>query len=221
MLQTFEVTIPPLEIEKNIGILVRNRLGAELMLYDPEFTRNSKPGLFENIGELLRGHGIVPTVHGPFYDLNPGSKDSAVRGYTLKCFSETLDASSRLGARLVVLHTGLNPLLPIHFQEEWLERSVCSWKIITGEAEKRKLPVAIENTFAPDSSTIESIAAGVSSEWLKVCFDPAHVHVYSKKTVGEWLDRLDGMVAEVHLNDNSGDYDDHLPLGEGTVDFED
>jgi sugar phosphate isomerase/epimerase len=219
VLRKFEVTISPPEVEENLPFLVENGLGVELMLYDIEYTRNSKPATLKRIGDLLKKNGITPSAHGPFYDLNPGSRDSSVRSYTLRCFSETLEACSHLGVSLLVFHTGLNPLLPINYQKIWLDLSVESWKAVAKEAEEKKVAVAIENTFAPDSSTIEAIVERVSSEWLNVCFDVAHVHVYSKKPVEEWLDRLDGLVKKIHLNDNAGEHDDHLSLGEGTMDI--
>ncbi|MDI6807697.1 MAG: sugar phosphate isomerase/epimerase family protein [Candidatus Eisenbacteria bacterium] len=219
MFRKFEVTISPPEVEENLPFLVENGLGVELMLYDIDYTRNAKAASLQRIGNLLRKNGITPTAHGPFYDLNPGSRDSSVRSYTLRCFSETLEACSHLGVSLVVFHTGLNPLLPITYQKIWLDISMDSWKPVVREAEEKKIVIAIENTFARDSSTIEAIVREVSSEWLKVCFDAAHVHVYSRKPIEEWLDNLDGLVRKIHLNDNAGEHDDHLSLGEGNMDI--
>jgi sugar phosphate isomerase/epimerase len=35
----------------------------------------------------------------------------------------------------------------------------------------------------------------------------------------EWVDVLGSRLMEIHLHDNHGEADDHLPLGQGNIDF--
>ncbi len=35
----------------------------------------------------------------------------------------------------------------------------------------------------------------------------------------EWFSRIGGRIKEVHLHDNRGRYDAHMPMGEGEIDF--
>jgi len=37
----------------------------------------------------------------------------------------------------------------------------------------------------------------------------------------EWIDELGGYVKELHLHDNFGQYDEHLPVGDGNFPFHD
>ena len=35
-----------------------------------------------------------------------------------------------------------------------------------------------------------------------------------------WFESLGRWIKEVHIHDNHGHYDEHLPVGEGTIEFE-
>ena len=38
--------------------------------------------------------------------------------------------------------------------------------------------------------------------------------------VGQWFEDLGEWIGYLHLSDNNGFYDDHLPLGRGTIDWD-
>ena len=58
-----------------------------------------------------------------------------------------------------------------------------------------------------------------SSDRFGFCFDTGHFNLFSKVSIDEWLKKLGSHLLEVHLHDNKGDKDSHLPLGEGTFPF--
>jgi sugar phosphate isomerase/epimerase len=37
--------------------------------------------------------------------------------------------------------------------------------------------------------------------------------------LGEWVEVLGARLMEIHLHDNHGEADEHLPLGQGDIDF--
>ena len=60
----------------------------------------------------------------------------------------------------------------------------------------------------------------VKSSRLKVCFDIAHLNVYSKMPFREWADALGNKIAYVHISDNCGEKDQHLEVGQGKIDWQ-
>lgn len=46
------------------------------------------------------------------------------------------------------------------------------------------------------------------------------MRVFSEMDMEEWSATLGTRVAEVHSHDNHGKHDDHLPIGEGSIDLE-
>lgn len=49
------------------------------------------------------------------------------------------------------------------------------------------------------------------------CLDTGHAHL--AREMGMVIQKLSGHLKLVHINDNRGDWDAHLPPGEGTIDW--
>ena len=46
-----------------------------------------------------------------------------------------------------------------------------------------------------------------------------HAH-YSSEPIEKWFDVLGEYIQYIHLSDNMGRFDDHLPIGSGSIDWE-
>ena len=56
------------------------------------------------------------------------------------------------------------------------------------------------------------------NEWVCVCLDVGHANS-SRAGLSDWFDMLGEYIGHIHLSDNRAYFDDHLPLGDGTVDW--
>jgi sugar phosphate isomerase/epimerase len=204
---------------QKIGFLRKFGLGVELMIYDTNWICSFPADEVEELAGLLRESAIHLTVHGPVHDLNPGSLDVIVRDYTRHCYFKTLAVCHALGAKALVLHLGLNPLLPEGALDEWLDTSVKTWEPIVDMAEQMGLTIRLENMFVPTPRFLVSLKERLKSEALKMCFDVGHFTIFSNTSLKHWLDEIGDYIEEVHLSDNQGVEDVHLPLGRGKVDF--
>ena len=204
---------------QEIGFLRRNGLDLEMMLYDTNWICNYPAGKVAKVARTLREAGIEVTVHGPIHDLNPGSLDMIVRDNTRHCYFKTLAICHALGAKALVLHLGLNPLLPESALDGWLEGSIHAWEPIVDMAEQMGMCIRLENMFVPSPRFLVALKANLRSEILKVCFDIGHFNVYSTTSLNHWLDEIGSEMVEAHLNDNFGLEDDHMQLGKGDIDF--
>ena len=54
---------------------------------------------------------------------------------------------------------------------------------------------------------------------IGLCLDIGHAN-YSRTTIGQWFDQLGEWIRYLHLSDNLGGFDDHLPLGQGNIDWD-
>lgn len=206
-------------VRRKIGFLRRNGLGLEVVLYDTNWICNYPADKVAELADLLKEADIDLTVHGPIYDLNPGSFDVVVRDYTRHCYFKTLALCHALGARALVLHLGLNPLLPESVLDKWFQTSVRTWGPIVEMAGQMGLPIRLENMFVPEPRFLVDLRNSLDSDVVKICFDTGHFNVYSKASLDEWLDAIGDGLDEVHLNDNNGVEDLHLALGRGNLDF--
>ena len=206
-------------VRRKIGFLRRNALGAEIMLYNTNWICNYPAEKVKELASLLREADIEITAHGPIHDLNLGSLDMVVRDYTRHCYFKTLAICHLLGAKGLVLHLGINPLLPESALSSWLEESIRAWEPVVDLAKQLGITIRLENMFISSPRFLTDLSKGLNSSAVKICFDIGHHNVYSKMPIQRWLDEIDSEMDEVHLNDNMGKEDEHLALGEGVIDF--
>jgi sugar phosphate isomerase/epimerase len=206
-------------VRREIGYMRRNGLGVEIALYDTNWICKYPGEKVAALSRLLRDAGIEVAVHGPIHDLNPGSLDVVIRDYTRHCYFKTLAICHALAAKSLVLHLGINPLLPEGALNSWLESSILTWRPLVELAEQLSLTILLENMFVPSPRFLVALKNGLKSDAVKFCFDVGHFNVYSRTSLSRWMDELGADIAEVHLNDNAGLEDEHLALGKGTFDF--
>lgn len=177
------------------------------------------PAALRRFRAYLDETGLPCLVHAPFVDLNPGSADRAVREAALARHGAAMDLSAELGAAHVVFHTGYRP-----DPASGRERSFWSWAAETfaalaARAPRGELPfILLENTRETTPDPLVKLRDAVGSR-AGFCLDPGHANVVSELPLGDWVDAFAPHLVELHLHDNHGQRDEHLPCGEGTVDW--
>ncbi|MDA8079196.1 MAG: sugar phosphate isomerase/epimerase [Nitrospiraceae bacterium] len=159
------------------------------------------------------------SFHAPFMDLSPGAVDSRVREATLDRFHRILDIAGILGPKTIVFHSGYEKWKYALNTDIWLEKSLLTWEPILKRAESLGIRVAIENIFEDEPSNLGLLMERMSSPDFGVCFDTGHCNLFSRVPLEEWMEALGQYIVELHLHDNDGTSDQHLPIGDGAFDF--
>ena len=79
------------------------------------------------------------------------------------------------------------------------------------------MEIFLENVFDEVPDHLLRLRDAVASRRIRFCFDPGHATLFSRLPVQKWVEALAPALGELHLHDNRGRRDDHLPIGEGTV----
>ena len=84
------------------------------------------------------------------------------------------------------------------------------------------LVFAIENVYEETPDSLKNLLDEIHSPHVRFCFDTGHYHAFSKRKVplSNWIETLGSYLWEVHLHDNHTESDEHLPMGEGSFDFD-
>lgn len=167
----------------------------------------------------LAGEGLSCTIHAPFMDLNPGSVDTAVRKITAQRVEQTLRAAELLAARVVVFHPGYSRLTYGALKDVWVERTIEFWCNYLADVQRIGCRVALENIFEEEPSTLRRVLVGINDPVIGHCFDSGHFNMFARVLLEDWFAELGSFVVEAHLHDNHGHADEHLPVGEGQIDF--
>ena len=172
----------------------------------------------ERINAVFEKHNLNKSLHAPFSDLNPGSIDKTIRAASLDRFKQSLEVCANLKADRMVMHTHFDPIFYKNHKELWLDNSIQSLAALSKYARQKNITILIENSI--DQSPWAVLELIKRTDNLKACFDIAHYNVFSplgwEKEFAEYPPEL---ITEVHLSDNRGSEDEHLPLGEGSIDF--
>ena len=159
------------------------------------------------------------TVHAPFIDIWPGAGDEDVRQLSLDKMRRTMEIASSLGSRLVVMHFNYDPIYYRQHFERWLDRAARFYQILLAESDGPL--IALENIAEPTPYVALQLMNRADRPRLVHCFDFGHHHVFARIPAEEWLFYLaPRRHIHFHLHDNFGANDDHLPLGEGTIDWQ-
>jgi len=212
------VHLPFRQVEKYLPLVKDRGLQPEIAFQGPELDR-IQPDELARIGRIFQEKQLQLTVHGPFLDLNPGALEPLVTASTNRRYRQTMDAARCLGARLVVFHPGYEHWKYDGQMDLWLEASLKFWASLVTIAEDRGIVLALENVFETVPDPLSRLLNEIDSPWLGHCFDVGHWHLFSRTPLEQWLDILGARLVHMHLHDNRGDADSHLPVGMGNIDF--
>jgi sugar phosphate isomerase/epimerase len=78
----------------------------------------------------------------------------------------------------------------------------------------------LENIFEEEPSTLRQVLDRINDPLVGHCFDSGHFNMFATVSLQQWFAVLGDRIVESHLHDNHGQADEHLPVGEGQIDFE-
>ena len=175
----------------------------------------NESGLFENCVEWYRDSKRAFSIHGCFIDVNPASGDSKYRELSHERCRESCRAAVSIGAQNVVFHSSCFPFLRGGYLEGWAALSAEFYEEL---AKVFGLNIFIENSPDIDPFPLKTLMEIVKDRRIGVCLDLGHAN-YSHVGISDWFRELGDHIGYLHLSDNKGVYDDHLALGDGTVDW--
>ncbi len=179
---------------------------------------------WRTLRELLPRYGLLPFVHATFIEINLASlnrhlREAAVR-QTLRC----LEFAAFLEAGHLVIHSGnLNRNYPPSFLPEARACLHESLKTLAARASEAGVALALENGWNGENHPLitngeehAALIEAVGGPALKALFDLGHAHTFGGGAIAH-LETLQPYLVSIHLHDNGGGRDEHLPLGAGTV----
>ncbi|MBC7121310.1 MAG: sugar phosphate isomerase/epimerase [Candidatus Methanosuratus sp.] len=161
------------------------------------------------------------TLHAPIIDLNIASASERVRQLSIELVKESVDHARELGALLVVMHPGsFQPVSRGAPDADWA-LNFASLSEIREYAAQEGVNLCLENMPAGTRLFFQSpqdfLRASEEGLDFDLTLDVGHAN--TKGTLREFLALLKGRIRHLHLHDNMGSRDEHLPVGRGTVDW--
>ena len=174
---------------------------------------------YEDVAQEIHKRGLSITLHGPFMDLSPGSPDPKVRELTRYRFQQLSRLIPIFLPKTVVCHTCYDHKRYGFLKEQWLEYSMELWTWLSESLRKEGAILMLENVYERNPNEFLELFKSLMDRGVGFCLDVGHQTAFSHVDLAEWLDILGEYIYQLHLHDNHGFQDEHLPLGKGKVDF--
>lgn len=170
--------------------------------------------------EVLKQYTGPLAMHGPFVGMDFNHYDTLINDAIVRRMDMTFDLAREFKPRTMVLHTGYK------YQDKekeldswWLGKTTAFWKKEIERWASAGIRVALENCYERRPDLMMELIETVGHPELGVCLDVGHCNVFSPVPIPEWIERVGGRLFHVHLHDNDGSGDQHLPVGKGKIEF--
>ena len=174
--------------------------------------------------KALHKHAMQLVCHLPSF-ISIADLTKSIREASLTEMFKSLEVAAELKALKVVLHPGHIGGLGVFVMETAMQFGQESLTAIITKADRLGLCICLENMFPrlqtyyrPEhfKEILEQFAD------LKLTLDTGHANIDNQdgSKILDFIRHYSHRIGHVHLSDNFGKRDDHLPLGEGTIDFD-
>jgi sugar phosphate isomerase/epimerase len=168
----------------------------------------------------LKDAGLKVTFHAPFVDLRPGALDDQIRKTSLDRINQVFDLTPYFQPLKIVCHPSFDDRYYVDCDDLWLENSVNFWRQLIPAAKDAGTIIALENVYEKEPNILRRLLEALASEQVCFCFDTGHFNVFSYTPLKTWVEQLGRYIGHLHLHDNFGKFDEHLPVGAATFPFD-
>ncbi|HUU75280.1 MAG TPA: sugar phosphate isomerase/epimerase family protein [Methanoregulaceae archaeon] len=174
----------------------------------------------KRIDDVVSSTGLGITVHAPYGDLNLATLNYPIWKESIRQICTCIEESSKWTDR-VTIHPGyLSPVGKMMPEKAW-EQQKTALKEIGRCAMEYSVTACLENMISLREFLCrvpgELVGMTEGIEGVGITIDIGHAHTMGK--VEEFLPLLP-MANHVHIHDNHGMSDEHLALGEGTINWD-
>lgn len=168
--------------------------------------------------EVFQSYDIDIFLHAPTVDLNPASINPGIREETKRQMEETVDMAVEIGAKAITTHPGMIRRLEERVRLMALDFAVENLTECSDYADSRGICFSIENM--PNKYAYLCNNACEHNFIVNECGCKATVDMGHANTTEDPSAFLSiNNTIYYHLSDNNGQKDQHLALGDGSLDL--
>jgi sugar phosphate isomerase/epimerase len=196
----------------------------ELTMDAPRAHYSNIQSQMDDIRKRLRRHGMGLVCHMPTF-VYTADLTASIREASLAEVIHSLETAADLEAMKIVLHPSIISGLGGLVKEEAVAHALESLSTIYHSARQLGLTLCFENMFPRLAYMVEPREfAEIFNLFpdMRLTLDTGHAFIDARreKRIIDFIRHLPDRIAHLHISDNRGKRDDHLPLGKGGIRFE-
>ena len=195
-----------------------NGLGLEIVQYAHPIFLDDFEAQHPIITRYIEGLCGV-SMHGAYYDTAYTSIDPLIQEVSRKRFLQSIQAANFHGINKLVFHSVYKPQVDgfsLATLDSFSKRSIEFWQRFE-EHIPDGMTIFIENIADECPEVFMKMIRGIGSPKIRACLDIGHAYASSAVPLDEWICVLGDSIGHVHIHDNDGKADQHLPLGRGKI----
>jgi sugar phosphate isomerase/epimerase len=195
----------------------------ELTMDPPQAHYRVIRGLKDELLKRLEVSHMRLVCHLPTFvstaDLTEGLREASVNEVL-----GSLEVAAELQALKAVLHPSIHRGLSLFMIDQARRYALRSLEEIVEKADQLGVCLCLENMFPYSNSLVNPEDFDEVFErfpQLRMTIDTGHAHIGDKTgtKIGEFIERFPDRIHHLHVHDNLGKEDNHLPIGTGNIDF--
>lgn len=218
------LTNPTVDILKEIDTI--NKLGFDFVEIGIEWPEGAPEVLLKKrnkILNLLKKRKTFAIAHTAWW-MDFTSPYYLVRKGWLEEAKKKIKVTNMLGIKLINFHTHARQISPFYekYRKTILDNFIDSLKALVKFARKYGATIMIENAAERGEivnfKDFKYIMNKVSD--AKVHLDIGHTFIHGgMKVIEKYIKTFSNRIEHIHLHDNHGKQDEHLPIGKGKINF--
>ncbi len=178
------------------------------------------PSIESRFMELLPSYNLSYSIHAPISDINIASLNERIREDSIIEILTTAETAANLNIDLITVHPGLTSMSVPYMEEKAIEKAKKSLSSIDRISAEYGVRIAVENMPSFPfmlGHTAEEMEDLIGMTNLGFCLDIGHANTTDQ--IDPLIEKFRDRLINIHIHDNHGEFDEHLTLGEGDIDF--
>lgn len=178
------------------------------------------PQILNRFGAVARSYDLKYSIHAPISDTNIAALTERMREASTMELMASMEQAISMEVRMVTIHPGLYSMVVPGQEKKSIEKAKKSIRTLDRVTAEFGVTMALENMPSFQfmlGRTAEEMKELVDGTDMKVCFDIGHANTTGQ--IDRMIDLLADRIVNIHIHDNEGATDQHMTIGDGTVDF--
>jgi sugar phosphate isomerase/epimerase len=179
----------------------------------------------KRILDFAKRLGLKLYVHSVANGVNVASTNSGIRKESLNQIKEAIEFTYDVGSDLLTIHPGWKDLYGHRYPDEAYALAVEGHCELAKFAADYGVRIGIENmpafwlAFCVNPGEAQAMIQAVNQENTGLTLDVGHANLLGAEAIEEFITTINDKIFLIHIHDNEGKRDQHLVIGEGTIDF--
>ncbi len=219
VIRKVHVHMPYHLLSRYLPMILEQRLNLELY-FNHDVLNTMDDDECRKTAATIQNAGLMLTFHAPFVDLRPGALDDRIRQVSQDRIRQVFDLAPIFKPLKIVCHPSFDERYYVSCDDLWLENSVRFWTELIDVARASNVVVALENVYEKSPDILRRLFERITCDHLCFCFDTGHFNVFARSPLKAWVTQMGRYIGHLHLHDNFGKFDEHLPVGSATFPFD-